>query len=133
MLDAHRVTITFGVPTQLAMVRETASWGRPLPHLRMFMSAGALSAACKRRRAGCRLRLARRIRPYGVRAELLCHQRSHGGGQGRERGVADGRFWGCACETRMVPTSGPTPSANSSYEGRRCLVATSAPLTGRPT
>ncbi|MBP6771866.1 MAG: AMP-binding protein [Gemmatimonadaceae bacterium] len=41
MLDAHRVTITFGVPTQLAMVRETASWGRPLPHLRMFMSGGA--------------------------------------------------------------------------------------------
>jgi fatty-acyl-CoA synthase len=41
MLERFGVTITFGVPTQLAMVRETSSWGRPLPKLRTFMSGGA--------------------------------------------------------------------------------------------
>lgn len=41
MLSRFGVTLTFGVPTQLAMVRETASWGRPLPALRTFISGGA--------------------------------------------------------------------------------------------
>ncbi|MBL0173005.1 MAG: AMP-binding protein [Gemmatimonadaceae bacterium] len=41
MLERFGVTLAFGVPTQLAMVRETASWGRPLPALRTFLSGGA--------------------------------------------------------------------------------------------
>ncbi len=41
MLRAHRVTVTFGVPTQLAMLRETSAWGEPLPDLRWFISGGA--------------------------------------------------------------------------------------------
>ena len=41
VLTRFGVTITFGVPTQLAMVRETASWGQPLPQLRTFISGGA--------------------------------------------------------------------------------------------
>ena len=41
MLERFGVTLTFGVPTQLDMVRETASWGRALPALRTFISGGA--------------------------------------------------------------------------------------------
>lgn len=41
MLERFRITITFGVPTQLDMVRNTASWGRALPALRTFISGGA--------------------------------------------------------------------------------------------
>lgn len=41
MLRAYGVTVTFGVPTQLAMLRETAAWGEPLPSLRWFVSGGA--------------------------------------------------------------------------------------------
>lgn len=41
MLERFGVTITFGVPTQLSMIRETSSWGRPLPKLRTFISGGA--------------------------------------------------------------------------------------------
>ncbi|MEQ1690740.1 MAG: AMP-binding protein [Gemmatimonas sp.] len=41
MLERYGITLAFGVPTQLAMVRETASWGRPLPALRTFLSGGA--------------------------------------------------------------------------------------------
>ena len=41
VLERFEVTLAFGVPTQLAMVRETASWGRPLPALRTFLSGGA--------------------------------------------------------------------------------------------
>lgn len=41
MLEQFGVTMTFGVPTQLAMVRDTASWGRALPRLRTFISGGA--------------------------------------------------------------------------------------------
>ncbi len=39
----HRygVTVTFGVPTQFAMLRDCAAWGRPLPALRWFLSGGA--------------------------------------------------------------------------------------------
>ena len=46
MLERFGVTMTFGVPTQLAMVRETSSWGRSLPRLRTFLSGGA---ACPQR------------------------------------------------------------------------------------
>lgn len=41
MIERFGVTITFGVPTQLAMIRATSSWGRPLPTLRTFVSGGA--------------------------------------------------------------------------------------------
>lgn len=41
MLERHGVTITFGVPTQLEMVRAARNWGRPLPRLRTFLSGGA--------------------------------------------------------------------------------------------
>ncbi len=41
LLDRFDVTVTFGVPTQLAMLRSSARWGRPLPKLRWFISGGA--------------------------------------------------------------------------------------------
>lgn len=41
MLREHRVTVAFGVPTQLDMLRERPSWGEPLPHLRWFIAGGA--------------------------------------------------------------------------------------------
>jgi fatty-acyl-CoA synthase len=40
-IDRFGVTVTFGVPTQFAMMRDCASWGRPLPKLRWFFSGGA--------------------------------------------------------------------------------------------
>lgn len=57
MLDRHGVTVTFGVPTQLAMLRETAQWGRPLPRLRWFISGGA----------PCPMRIKRDVRDAGYR------------------------------------------------------------------
>lgn len=41
MLREHQVTVAFGVPTQLDMLRERPSWGEPLPHLRWFIAGGA--------------------------------------------------------------------------------------------
>ena len=41
VLDRYGVTVTFGVPTQFAMMRDCAGWGRPLPKLRWFISGGA--------------------------------------------------------------------------------------------
>ena len=41
MLERHQVTVSFGVPTQLAMLAETPQWGRPLPRLRFFIAGGA--------------------------------------------------------------------------------------------
>ncbi len=41
VLDHYGVTVTFGVPTQFAMMRDCAGWGRPLPKLRWFFSGGA--------------------------------------------------------------------------------------------
>jgi fatty-acyl-CoA synthase len=41
LLDTHGVTVTFGVPTQLAMLVESPAWGRPLPRLRHFIAGGA--------------------------------------------------------------------------------------------
>ncbi len=41
MLREHRVTVAFGVPTQLEMLRERPLWGEPLPHLRWFIAGGA--------------------------------------------------------------------------------------------
>lgn len=41
LLERHRVTVSFGVPTQLAMLAETPQWGRPLPRLRFFIAGGA--------------------------------------------------------------------------------------------
>ena len=35
------VTVTFGVPTQLAMLSQQRNWGRPLPSLRWFIAGGA--------------------------------------------------------------------------------------------
>lgn len=40
-LDRFGVTVTFGVPTQLAMLSEQPDWGRPLPSLRWFIAGGA--------------------------------------------------------------------------------------------
>jgi len=43
-LDAiaeERVTLAFGVPTQIAMMTQSASWGRELPSLRFLISGGA--------------------------------------------------------------------------------------------
>jgi fatty-acyl-CoA synthase len=40
-LARYAVTITFGVPTQLHLLQRAASWGRPLPALRTFISGGA--------------------------------------------------------------------------------------------
>ncbi|WP_411280246.1 class I adenylate-forming enzyme family protein [Gemmatimonas sp.] len=41
VLDRYGVTVTFGVPTQFAMMRDCAGWGRSLPKLRWFFSGGA--------------------------------------------------------------------------------------------
>ncbi len=41
MLREHRVTVAFGVPTQLDMLCERPSWGDALPHLRWFIAGGA--------------------------------------------------------------------------------------------
>jgi fatty-acyl-CoA synthase len=43
-LDAivqERVTMAFGVPTQIAMMTQSTSWGRPMPSLRFLISGGA--------------------------------------------------------------------------------------------
>lgn len=40
-LAEHCVSLTFVVPTQLEMLRESPEWGRPLPALRTFISGGA--------------------------------------------------------------------------------------------
>ncbi len=41
LLDRYGLTVTFGVPTQLAMLRASPKWGMPLPKLRWFKSGGA--------------------------------------------------------------------------------------------
>lgn len=41
VLERYGATVTFGVPTQFAMLRDSANWGRPLPTLRWFFSGGA--------------------------------------------------------------------------------------------
>ena len=41
-LERYGVTVTFGVPTQFAMLRDCTGWGRPLPALRWFLSGGAV-------------------------------------------------------------------------------------------
>ena len=40
-LHEERCTVAFSVPTQIAMLAERPSWGRPLPALRWFISGGA--------------------------------------------------------------------------------------------
>lgn len=57
MLERFGVTVTFGVPTQLAMLREATDWGRPLPKLRWFISGGA----------PCPQRIKREVREAGYR------------------------------------------------------------------
>jgi fatty-acyl-CoA synthase len=57
MLARHGVTVTFGVPTQLAMLRESRKWGMPLPTLRWFISGGA----------PCAQRIRRDVREAGYR------------------------------------------------------------------
>ena len=59
-LDAiadERVTVAFGVPTQIAMLTQSASWGRALPSLRFLISGGA----------PCPEALGTRIRDAGIR------------------------------------------------------------------
>ena len=36
----ERCTVALTVPTQLVMMTQASSWGRPLPHLRYFISGG---------------------------------------------------------------------------------------------
>jgi fatty-acyl-CoA synthase len=58
-LESERCTIAFGVPTQLVMLTESASWGRALPRLRWLISGGApcpASVAARVRDAGYRVR-----------------------------------------------------------------------------
>ena len=59
-LDAiaeERVTLAFGVPTQIVMMTQTASWGRELPSLRFLISGGA----------PCPEALGERVRAAGLR------------------------------------------------------------------
>lgn len=59
MLARHGVSVAFGVPAQLAMLRETPEWGMPLPRMRWFIAGGApCPPAIKAsvREAGYRLR-----------------------------------------------------------------------------
>ena len=55
-LAAERCTVAFSVPTQIAMMAECASWGRPLPSLRYLISGGA----------PCPAALAARVREAGI-------------------------------------------------------------------
>lgn len=41
MLRTQRVTVAFGVPTQLELLRHRPAWGEPLPDLRWFIAGGA--------------------------------------------------------------------------------------------
>jgi len=59
-LDAiaeEQVTLAFGVPTQIVMMTQTASWGRELPSLRFLISGGA----------PCPEALGERVRAAGLR------------------------------------------------------------------
>jgi fatty-acyl-CoA synthase len=59
-LDAiaeERVTVAFGVPTQIAMMTQSASWGREMPSLRFLISGGA----------PCAETLGSRVREAGIR------------------------------------------------------------------
>ena len=59
-LDAiaeERVTLAFGVPTQIVMMTQSASWGRELPSLRFLISGGA----------PCPEALGERVRAAGIR------------------------------------------------------------------
>ncbi|MCO4098833.1 MAG: acyl--CoA ligase [Gemmatimonas sp.] len=59
LLDRHRVTMVFVVPTQLAWLRQAPDWGRPVPLLRTFISGGAHCAPSLQhavREAGYRVR-----------------------------------------------------------------------------
>lgn len=59
-LDAiaeERVTLAFSVPTQIGMLTESPSWGRPVPSLRFLISGGA----------PCPAALGERVRAAGVR------------------------------------------------------------------
>ena len=70
-LDAladERCTIAFGVPTQLVMLAESASWGRALPALRWFACGGApcpSQLAARVRGAGYALRLGFGMTEFG--------------------------------------------------------------------
>ena len=58
-LAEEKCTVALTVPTQLVMMAASASWGRPLPDLRFFISGGAPcsgSLAAKVRSAGYTLR-----------------------------------------------------------------------------
>lgn len=58
-LDRHRVTLSFGVPTQFEQLRRVPGWGEALPRLRTFISGGApcpLSTLEAVRAAGYRIR-----------------------------------------------------------------------------
>jgi fatty-acyl-CoA synthase len=59
-LDAiaeERVTLAFSVPTQIGMLTESPSWGKPLPSLRFLISGGA----------PCPGALGERVRAAGIR------------------------------------------------------------------
>jgi fatty-acyl-CoA synthase len=59
-LDAiaeERVTVAFGVPTQIVMMTQSASWGHEMPSLRFLISGGA----------PCPEALADRVRAAGIR------------------------------------------------------------------
>jgi fatty-acyl-CoA synthase len=56
-LAEERVTLAFGVPTQIAMLTTSPSWGRHLPALRFLISGGA----------PCPLTLGERVRAAGLR------------------------------------------------------------------
>lgn len=58
-LHRYRVTMSFGVPTQLDLLQRATQWGRPLPSLRTFIAGGAPCPPRTRdavRAAGYRLR-----------------------------------------------------------------------------
>jgi fatty-acyl-CoA synthase len=56
-IAAEGVTLAFSVPTQIGMLTESASWGRPLPTLRFLISGGA----------PCPRTLGDRVRAAGIR------------------------------------------------------------------
>jgi fatty-acyl-CoA synthase len=68
VLDSEGCTVGFGVPTQLVMLIESKSWGRPLPKLKWFACGGAPcppQIAARFRDGGYRLRLGFGMTEFG--------------------------------------------------------------------
>ena len=74
VLDEERVSIAFAVPTQFVMLAAQPNFGRPLPHLRNFMSGGAplpRSVADRVRAGGYAIREGFGMTEFGVNCFMI--------------------------------------------------------------